>query len=209
MYLKRKAMPKTWPIPRKGSTYVVKASEKTIPLIIVLRDILEFVKTKKEAKNLINASEIIVDTKPRKEINYAVSLFSVISIPKIKKFYRVELKKDKLAINEIKEDGSGFKICKIIGKRILKGGMQQINLIDGRNVLSKEKLNVNDSVLINLKDNKIVKSLPIEKGASVIIVGGKNMGKTGKITEVNEKISVKSEDKILNILPKNIYVVEK
>ena len=75
--------------------------------------------------------------------------------------------------------------------------------------MSKEKLRINDSVLINLKDNKIVKSLPTEKGANVIIVGGKNMGSTGKITEVGEKISVKSKDKILNILPKNIYVVEK
>jgi len=209
MYLKRKAMPRTWPIPRKGSAYVVKASEKTIPLIIVLRDILGLVKTKKEARNLMNASEVIVDTRPRKEINYAISLFSVMSLPKIKKFYRIELNKDKLAVNEIKEDESHFKICKIIGKKTLKGGLQQINLIDGRNMLSKEKLNVNDSVLISLKDNKIVKSLPTEKGANVIIVGGKNMGSTGKITEVNEKISVKSKDKILNILPKNIYVVEK
>jgi small subunit ribosomal protein S4e len=209
MYLKRKAMPRTWPIPRKGSTYVVKASEKTIPLIIVLRDILGLVKTKKEARNLMIASEVIVDTKPRKEINYAVSLFSVMSLPKIKKFYRIELNKDKLAVNEIKEDESNFKICKIIGKKTLKGGLQQINLVDGRNILSKEKLNVNDSVLISLKDNKIVKSLPTEKGASVIIVGGKNMGSTGKITEVDKKISVKSKDKILNILPKNIYVVEK
>lgn len=209
MYLKRKAMPRTWPIPRKGSTYVVKASEKTIPLIIVLRDILGFVKTKKEARNLMNASEVIVDTRPRKEINYAISLFSVVSLPKIKKFYRIELNKDKLAVNEIKENESGFKVCKIIGKKTLKNGLQQINLIDGRNILSKEKLKINDSVLISLKDNKIIKSLPTEKGANVIIVCGKNMGSTGKITEVGEKISVKSKDKILNILPKNIYVVEK
>jgi len=209
MYLKRKAMPRSWPIPRKGTAYVVKGSERTMPLLTIIRDLLGVVKTKKEAKNLMNASEIFVDSMPRKEVAYAVNLFSVVSLPKIKKFYRLELNKDKLAIVEIKEKESEIKPCKIIGKKTLKGNKQQINLIDGRNVLSNEKMKVNDSVLINLRENKIVKYLPLEKGAAVIIIGGKNIGSAGKISEIGKKITVKSGEKMLTILPKNIYVIEK
>ena len=209
MYLKRKAMPRSWPIPRKGTAYVIKGSERTMPLLTIMRDILGVVKTKKEAKNLMNASEIFVDGRPRKEVAYGVNLFSVISLPKIKKFYRLELNKDKLAIVEIKEKESETKPCKIIGKKTLKKNKQQINLIDGRNILTNEKMKVNDSVIINLKEIKIVKYLQLEKGAEVIIIGGKNMGSTGKISEIGEKITVKSGEKMLTIMPKNIYVIEK
>ena len=209
MYLKRKAMPRTWPIPRKGTAYVIKSSEKTLPLIVILRDILKIVRTKKETKRIMNDNEAFVDGKARKEIGYSAGIFSIISLPRIKKFYRVEMEKDKLRVHEIKEADSNLKPCKIIGKKTLKGKTQQFNLNDGRNLLSNEKFKVNGSLLIRLKDNKITKHLPLEKGASVLVIGGKNMGSSGKITEVSEKIKIRSDEKILNISLKNIYVVEK
>lgn len=209
MYMKRKAMPKSWPIPRKGTAYVIKSSERTMPLLVIIRDILGIVKTRKEGKILLNGSEIVVDGKTRKEISYPVGLFSVMGLPKIKKYYKVDLVKNKFAVKEIKEDAANSRPFKIIGKKILKGNKQQINLNDGRNLISKEKMKINDSVLISLKDNKILKYLPIEKGANVYIIGGKNIGMRGKITEVGEKIIVKSDEKMLSILPKNIFVVEK
>jgi small subunit ribosomal protein S4e len=209
MYMKRKAMPKSWPLPRKGTTYVIKSSERTMPLLVIIRDILGIVKTRKEGKTLLNDSEIVVDGKTRKEISYPAGLFSVVSLPKIKKYYKIDLVKNKFAVKEIKEDDANSRPFKIIGKTILKGNKQQINLNDGRNLISKEKMKINDSVLINLKDNKILKYLPIEKGANVYIIGGKNIGMQGKITEAGEKIIVKSDEKMLSILPKNIFVVEK
>jgi len=209
MYLKRKSMPKSWPLPKKGTKYVIKSSGKTIPLLIIIRDILGIVKSKKEGRVLLNDSEIFVDGKARKEINYPAGIFSVISIPKIKKFYRVDLMKNKFALNEIKDNDANLKLCKIMGKTMLKGNKQQINLNDGKNLISKEKVRVNDSLIINLKDNKILKYLPLEKGANVYIVGGKNMGSKGKIVGMNGNISVKTDEKIISTLSRNIFVVEK
>ena len=42
-YLRRQKIPKNWPLPRKGTAYVVKPSfstNKGIPILIILRDLL-------------------------------------------------------------------------------------------------------------------------------------------------------------------------
>ena len=53
MHLKRQKIPKKWPVPRKGTTYVVKPSfnlKHGIPILVILRDILGLAQNKKEVK---------------------------------------------------------------------------------------------------------------------------------------------------------------
>ena len=54
-------MPKIWPLKRKGNKYVVRPNnlENSVPLIIIMRDILELVQNKKELQKVLKSIMII------------------------------------------------------------------------------------------------------------------------------------------------------
>src|SRR3989338_6277557 len=153
MHLKRQQIPKTWPLPRKGTTYVVRPSfsiEKGIPLLVVLRDILKIVHDRKEAKKAIHAKNILLNNLAVMNEKSNVLLFDTIKIIPSEKFYRMELsEKRKFEIREISKNEANKKISKIINKKILNGKKTQLNLNDVRNFISSVKCKVNDSVLID------------------------------------------------------------
>ena len=87
-YQKRNRAPKNWPIKRKGSKYVVNSNFNQnigLPILIILRDLLKIVKTKKEAKKAILSGGILVNKKELKEERAPMSLFDILEIKKIKK----------------------------------------------------------------------------------------------------------------------------
>ncbi|MFC1710652.1 hypothetical protein ACFLZJ_00640 [Nanoarchaeota archaeon] len=144
MHLKRHKVPKNWPIPRKGTTFVVRPSsdiEKGIPILIILRDILKISQTRKEVKKSLFAKHILLNQKVvRNEKNNAL-LFDTITIIPSKKNYRLSLsEKGKFKLEEIKNNESASKIVKIVDKKILKGKKIQLNLSDGKNFISDLKM---------------------------------------------------------------------
>ena len=123
--LKRLASPKWWPIERKIKKYITTPRgshprKLSIPLAILIRDILKLVETSIEARNVIKRGNILVDWKIRKDTHYAVGLFDVVEIPMLEKSWRA-IPKNGLTFIEIPKKENRLKICKIIDKKILKG----------------------------------------------------------------------------------------
>jgi small subunit ribosomal protein S4e len=88
---------------------------------------------------------------------------------------------------EISDKESNLKICKIENKTVVKKGKVQLNLHDGRNLLvEKDSYKTNDSLLIEFP-NKVVKHVKFEPNNLVVVTGGKNSGKTGKIKKIEPK----------------------
>jgi len=214
-HLKRQKVPKKWPIERKGSAYVVKPSfnvENGIPLLVILRDILKLAQTRKEAKKIVHLKQILINGRFARDEKENVLFFDILNVIPLKKYYRLELSENKrFYFNEIKENESSKKIAKIINKKMLKKKKTQINLSDGRNFLSDMKCNVDDSILVNLKDKKIEKCIPLKEGAKIVVFAGKHTGKSGKIESVDKKektAKVKINRKDINILIKQLIVIE-
>ncbi len=187
MHNKRQSMPKNWPIARKGNTYYVNSSHSPrngIPVVIVLRDILEIVETYKEAKLMCMNKEVKINEITRRDETFPLRVFDILSLDKIKKTYRVEVIGKKIKLAEISAKETSKKVVKIIGKKILPKKVVQMNLDDGSNFLVKEKFAVGDSAVLNLKENKVEKILALKEGAKVFVVSGKHSGKQGKITEL-------------------------
>lgn len=189
--LKRLLAPEFWGIPKKVRKWTVSPSPgphkkfECIPLLVIVRDILKLVETGKEAKKVIKMGEIQVDGKPRKDHAYPAGLMDVISIPKLKKYYRIVTSKKGLKLIEISEEESKLKLLRIRGKRKVKGGKIQLNFHDGKNLLVEENIyKTGDSLLVELPSLKIVKHLKLEKGACGLILKGKNAGKISKVLEV-------------------------
>ena len=94
-HLKRQKMPKNWPIKRKGTTYVVRPSfnpKKGLPVLIVLRDILEVAQDRKEVKKIIRAKQVLLNNKPVNDEKNNILLFDVLNIVPENKSYRMKLR---------------------------------------------------------------------------------------------------------------------
>lgn len=210
-HLKRLRIPSFWRMPKKHGKWAAKPRAgphkqlESIPLMVILRDILKITEKGKEAKNIIKMGEVFVDGKYRKDPKYPAGLMDVVSIPKLKKQYRIVPTPKGLVPIEISETESKKKICSIRNKTIIHGGKLQLNLHDGRNLIvdakkvnkgiksedkvvesSKglEKYNTGDSVLIELPSQKIIDHVKLEKGALALVTKGKNIGRLGKIEEI-------------------------
>ncbi|MDI6806934.1 MAG: 30S ribosomal protein S4e [Candidatus Aenigmarchaeota archaeon] len=189
--LKRLLAPAYWKVGKKVAYWVITPSPgphkkfESIPLGIIVRDILKLVESYREAKKIIKQGEILVDGKPRKSHNYPVGLMDVVSIPKLKQNYRLVVNTKGLKLVKISEEESKLKICRIKSKVKVKGGITQLNLHDGRNILVKEDVyKAGDSLLIEVATQKIVEHIKWQKGNLTLIVKGKNAGKTARIENI-------------------------
>ena len=213
-HLKRHVVPKNWPVPRKGTTFVITPNlgkSHGLPLLIVLREMLGIVKTRKEAKKAINEKNILINRRVARDEKEGIQLFDKITIVPSKKNYKIGFSTSgKFNVEEIEESGAENKIAKVINKKIMKGKKTQLNLSDGRNFISDLKCKVNDSVKISFKDKKITKCLPLQEKANVVIIAGKHMGKTGKIVKIipERKMAEIDAHERITILIKQIMVIE-
>ena len=202
-HLKRIASPRTWHIGRKKHVFVVRSSpgghsiDNSLPLGVILRDLLKLSSTMGEAKKMLNGKEILVDGKRKKDHRLPVGLFDVISIPVIKKSFRVEFdRKGRLTVNEISGAESKIKLGKVVEKTALKKGKIQFNLHDGKNILAEKgfaSAKVGDTLVLELPSLKVKETLELKKGSSVFLTRGKHHGDVGSLKEIrdNEAIYVR------------------
>ena len=205
-------MGKFWPVAKKGTKYVAKSSHNnsnSVPLAVLMRDVLKLVRTTKELKKVLNEKQIKVSGKEIRDTNYPIGLFDMITAGD--KTFRVILGGNKkFKMEESKDDGT--KVIKIVGKKNLGKRGIQFNLMDGRNVLSNEKANVGDSVIYNYNDAKISKIIKMDKGSEGFVIKGKHAGVKGKIVDIVEqggkKIAVINDDKEkINVWVKNVIAM--
>ncbi|MBT4166317.1 hypothetical protein HOE04_04735 [archaeon] len=189
-YLNRNNFGKFWPIARKGSKYVARSSHnlgESIPLMIVMRDILKLVRTKKELKKLINEKQIKINGKLIQVVNYPICLFDVLSLEVMKKNYKmVLLESKKFGFEEIADKDAKSRVYKVLDKKILSKGVVQLNLNSGKNVLSKEKVGIGDGIVLDFS-GKILGVVKLDKGSNAVVIEGKHAGNKGKIEHVFER----------------------
>jgi small subunit ribosomal protein S4e len=214
-HLKTHAVPKSWPVERKGTAFVVKPNREfsnALPLLIMLRDLLKVAQNRKEVKKMIHEKNILLNGKTVNDEKEGVLLFDIITlVPSNKNYKLIVLKNEKFNVEEVKENEANTKVAKIINKKTLKGKKTQLNLSDGRNFLSEIKCRVNDSVLINLKNKKIEKCLPLAENSEVIVFAGKHSGEKGKIEKINleRKIAeINTGKEKINVLIKQFIVTK-
>lgn len=214
-HLKRQNVPNKWPISRKGTTFVVNANfnpSMGMPILILLRDLLKVAQNRKEVKSAIHDKNILLNNKLVIDDKHTAILFDVITLIPTKANYRVELtEKGKFTLNEIEHSKADKKVAKIINKKTLNGKKTQLNLLDGTNFLSDIECKINDSVLIDFKNRKISKVLPLKEGANILVFEGKHAGKTGKINKFVPELKMAeiiTNNGKMNVLIKQLIVIE-
>jgi len=213
-HLKRKPAPKHWSIPRKKFVWAVKPKpgphpiSKCLPLILIMRDILGFAKTRAEAKKIISQGKVLVDGKVRKEELYPAGLMDIIEIPEVDKVFRILPSRKGLTLHPIEKEEGKFKLCRIENKTAVKNGHIQLNLHDGSNILVKvadpknpeeDTYKTLNTLKVSLPEREIIEQFELKVGAPAIITGGKNMGRYGKIVEIEERPGKKRRNLLVTL----------
>ena len=213
-HLKRLSALSFWKIPKKGLKWVVKPApgphplKECIPLLIIVRDILNLANSAKESKKIIKRGEIFVDGKVRKNHKFPVGLFDVISIPRINKDYRVVINRKGLKLIEIEKEEANKKLCKITGKDLVKKGKIQLHLHDGKNILvDNDEYSTHDSLLIELPSLKIIQHIKLKKENLGIVFRGKNKGLIAKVSDIKKGGMLEKWKVILNVNGKRIVTL--
>ena len=96
--------------------------------------------------------------------------------------------KDKRILEPIKinPDEKSKKLVKVKRKTITKGGKTQLGFHDGRTLITNTKVNVGDSCLLQIPEQKILELLKLESGCMVIVTRGINAGQMGHVDKVKE-----------------------
>lgn len=198
--LKREPAPAFWPIRRKQLTWTPRtvpgphARANSLPLVLIIRDILGFAKTSKEATHIINTGKVKVDGVVRKDHRFPVGLMDVLQIQGTSEIWRILPKPNAgLLPVQIDQKESGFKLCKIVGKTTVTGGKTQLNFHDGRSMLlqakdprqkTSEEYSVGGALQIGLPQQKIISQVPFQEGAIGLVVDGRNQGQMGRIESI-------------------------
>jgi len=199
-HLKRLNAPRSLRLHRKERKWTVKPSpgphplQSAIPLGIVVRDYLNLCDNLREAKRVITNGEILVDMVKRKDYKFSCGFMDVISIPKLKKYYRILFDQaGKLTFVPISSNETDWKLCRIEGKTIVNGMKTQLNLHDGNNKLvKKDEYKTGDVLKLSLKDKKISDVYPLTKGTISMIIGGSHIGQMANVLDLEIIKSSKS-----------------
>ncbi|MBA4459730.1 MAG: 30S ribosomal protein S4e, partial [Nitrosopumilaceae archaeon] len=87
---------------------------------------------------------------------------------------------------KINESEKAKKIVRVTSKTTIKDGKTQIGFHDGRSVISDTQVNVGDSCLIQIPEQKILEVIKLEKDSHVLVTRGVNAGQIGKIETIEE-----------------------
>lgn len=218
-HLKRLNAPSAMRVQRKKHHWVVKPSpgahplERSVALSALLRDHLHKAETAREAKAIIGRRDVKVDGRPVTNPSFAVGLMDVISIDKTGEHFRMMMDSHgRLTAVKIEADEAKWKLCRVEDARTLRGGVQQYNLHDGRNIQStKTAYKPGDTLRIELPKQKVLANYPFKEGATALIISGTH---TGQLAQVESHVVVRSsfpdivkfKEGISTIRP-NVFVV--
>ncbi|MBI3035668.1 30S ribosomal protein S4e [Candidatus Woesearchaeota archaeon] len=216
-HMKRLAAPKSWQIRRKGLKFITKHApgshnlDTGIPLNVLLKEVLNYAGTTKDAKRILNTNEFKIDGKVRRDFRHSVGLFDAVESTNTNEHFRIILnKKGKIDLIKISKEDASSKPCKIIGKTMTRGKIQ-LNLYDGKNILvDKDIFKVGDTVVVSLPEHKISKHLKLDKKSSIFLIGGKHTGEIGHVENIirNKIIYKNQKNDLIETSKKYAFVVE-
>jgi small subunit ribosomal protein S4e len=191
---KRLSVPNSWPVERKEETWTVKAGagphgESGVPLVILMRDVLGYVDSKKEARYALNQGTVLVNGDAVSDERRPIGMFDILAFTEREEYYRVFPDEGgRLALTPISAGAADSRLGKIVRKGQVGGGDFQLTLHDGTNlhVGADEAADYsgNDSLVVDNETKEVVAHFPYEEGALVTAVDGTHAGEIGTLAEI-------------------------
>jgi small subunit ribosomal protein S4e len=160
---------------------------------LVLRDELGLAKTRREVAVILSNGKVRVDGRVRQEKNFPVGIMDVVELTDANISYRVlPVERKGLSLIKITKDEAKYKLGKIVRKNTKPRGVLQFGLHDGRNIAvsttdsETATYSTNDTLRLSIPAQRVLGHMKFEKGNFALVVAGHNLGKTGKIAELQQ-----------------------
>merc|ERR550514_1535279 len=194
--LKRVNAPKNWYLGKLRGVYATKPAagphrtRESVPINVLLRHRLKYALNAKEAMKIVKDREglIKVDGKVRRDPRFPLGTMDVVTIDKTNEHFRILLDtKGRFLPHRIDSKEAGFKLCKVVSKKIGKSKIPYITTHDGRTMrFPHPDININDSVKFNFATNDITTVVKFVNGSTVMLTGGNNIGRIGTLQSVEK-----------------------
>ena len=189
-HMKRLAMPRSWPLPRKTSIWVTKAApgahtlELCMPVVVVIRDILGYAKSAREVRHILHNNLVSIDGRICKDSRRGVGFMDVLTLGE-ENYRCIVDQKGILRYRQISKKEAETKVCRINGKTTVKGGKTQLHLHDGRNILTDDagEYNTGDSLVLALPSQEIKEHIRFSDGIKCYLTGGAHVGEFAEVSE--------------------------
>jgi small subunit ribosomal protein S4e len=162
-----------------------------LPLELVLRDELRQANTSREVAAILAGGKVKVDGRVRQDKNLPVGIMDVVELTDANVSYRVlPVERKGLSLIRIPKDEAKFKLCKILRKNTDAKGLVQFGMHDGRNLTAPptdaevSRYSTNDTLRLSVPTQRVLGHIKFEKGNFALVVAGRNLGRTGKIVEL-------------------------
>lgn len=190
---KRLSAPTSWPVERKTETFTVKAGagphgERGVPLVVLLRDVLGYVDSAREADYALEHDSVLVNGTAVSDHRRPIGMFDILAFTEREEYYRVFPDEGgRLALTPIEADAAESRLGKIVKKQQVTGGETQITLHDGTTLLVDDDSSYagSDSIVVDNEDLSVLAHFPFEDGALVTAVDGQHAGEIGRIESIN------------------------
>jgi len=191
-HLKRLNAPSHWMLDKLGGVYAVRPRAgphrllESIPLSLIIRNRLKYALSNKEVNYVTKQRFIKVDGRIRTDPKFPAGFMDVISIEKTGDRYRLLYNtKGKFILHKIKGNEVGIKVCRIKRRGYAPNRTPYVSTHDGRTLRFPDpNIGVGDSVLVDVKTNKVLEWAKLKPGALVAVTGGSNTGRIGVLVDV-------------------------
>ena len=211
-HLKRMMAPRSWPVGRKKTTFIVRPRgylRTGLPVSLILTEFLNLVGTRREVKRIVQEGKVSVDGRVVKDERRPLVLMSVMQVEGVGTYRLLLNSRGKLCLAKVLSKDAKRKFCKVVSKKAVKKGRIQLGFHEGTSALTENRdIKINDTVVVDPSKNSIESHLKFEKGSRVFLTGGRGVGSSGTVETTSPKTAVKIGGLMIEIDKKNVFVID-
>lgn len=178
---KRIPAPKHYAIKRKENTYVstIKGSrskENAVPAVVLLRDVLEYAETEKEAKEIVQNGDLKRNGDTVRDVKEGIGILDVVELPETEETYRAVRDGKYLKFLPVEDS----KVAAKIEDKAVEGDRFIYRLHSGENYSTKDEYSTGNTLIFNSG----VEEVEMEEGAEALVIKGKHAGDVAEVKEL-------------------------
>jgi len=181
---KRLSAPKHYPIERKQKKYVsnIKGSRDSataIPAGLLLRDVLEYAETEKEAKKIIRDGQVLRNGNRLGDVQEGVGVLDLIEIPETEEKFRAVKRQDRLEFVPVESDNH---VAKIVDKTSQED-RNVYRLHNGENYSTKDEFEAGSTLVLNDGAEEVA----LEEDSEALVIKGRHAGEEVTVHKLNRR----------------------
>ena len=192
-HLKRLFAPRDWMLSKLGGVFAPRPRagphkiRECMPLSVILRNRLKYALNMREAEMICRQKLAVVDGRIRTDTKFPVGFQDVLTLPKtgtrVRMMYDV---KGRFTLVKIGEAEAGIKLCKVMNIVAQTGRIPVAVTHDGRRLrYCSPNLAIGDTVVLDMKENKVTETIKGKVGRIAMVTGGANRGRIGEVTHID------------------------